>query len=95
MMRKYEAIVMFYPNVEEEKRQKVLDRLKGILDQDGKVTNVDEWGNRKLAYLIEYHEDAYYVLLEFEAETKAITEFDRVAKILDPVMRHMVVRLED
>ena len=94
-MRKYEAIVMFYPDVEEEKRQKALDRLKAIPDQDGKVTNVDEWGTRKLAYLIEYYEDAYYVLLDFEAETKAIKEFDRVAKILDPVMRHMVVRLED
>lgn len=94
-MRKYEAIVMFYPDVDEEKREKALDRLKAIIDKDGKVTNVDEWGNRKLAYLIEYYEDAYYVLLEFEAETEAIKEFDRVGKILDPVMRHMVVRLED
>ena len=94
-MRKYEAIVMFYPDVDEEKREKALDRLKAIIDKDGKVTNVDEWGNRKLAYLIEYYEDAYYVLLEFEAETEAIKEFDRVGKILDSVMRHMVVRLED
>ena len=94
-MRKYEAIVMFYPDADEEKREKALDRLKAIIDKDGKVTNVDEWGNRKLAYLIEYYEDAYYVLLEFEAETEAIKEFDRVGKILDPVMRHMVVRLED
>lgn len=95
MMRKYEAIVMFYPNAEEEKRTKALDRLKAIIEKNGKITNVDEWGNRKLAYLIEYHEDAYYILLEFEAETEAIKEFDRVAKILDSVMRHMVVRLED
>ena len=94
-MRKYEAIVMFYPDVDEEKREKALDRLKAIIDKDGKVTNVDEWGHRKLAYLIEYYEDAYYVLLEFEAETEAIKEFDRVGKILDSVMRHMVVRLED
>lgn len=94
-MRKYEAIVMFYPDVEEEKREKALSRLKGIIEDAGKISNVDEWGSRKLAYSIEYYQEAYYVLIEFEAETEAITEFTRVARILDPVMRHMVVRLED
>lgn len=94
-MRNYEAIVMFYPEVQEEERKKVLDRLTGILANGGTVNNVDEWGMRKLAYLIEYKAEAYYVLIEFEAESDAIKEFDRIAKILDPVMRHMIVRLED
>lgn len=94
-MKKYETILMFYPNVEEEIRTKNFDRLKGIIEENGKINNVDEWGMRKLAYDIEYNKEAYYVLVEFEAEPESIKEFDRVAKILDSVMRHMVIAVEN
>lgn len=94
-MRKYEAIFMFYPNAEEEKKTKNFDRLKGIIEENGKISNIDEWGMRKLAYEIEYNKEAYYVLVEFEAEPESIKELDRVAKILDTVMRHMVIAIED
>lgn len=94
-MKKYEAIVMFYPDVEEEVRTKALDRLKGILESAGSIKNVDEWGLRKLAYLIEYYAEAYYVLIDFEAESEALDEFDRIAKISEPVMRHMVIKIDE
>lgn len=93
-MNKYEVIVMFYPTVEEEKRTKAFERLTDILKKDGEVSNIDEWGMRKLAYEIEYNKEAYYYLVEFSATPSAVKEFDRVAKILDSVMRHMVVRLD-
>lgn len=94
-MRKYEAIFMFYPNADEEKKTKNFDRLKGIIEENGKISNIDEWGMRKLAYEIEYNKEAYYVLVEFEAEPESIKELDRVAKIADSVMRHMVIAIED
>lgn len=93
-MRKYEVVLMFYPDVEEETRVKTFDRLKNIIETHGKIESVDEWGMRKLAYEIEYYTEAYYVLVNFEAEPATVKEFDRVAKILDPVMRHMVVAIE-
>lgn len=93
-MNKYEVVIMFYPEVEEEKRVKTFDRLKSIIEEEGSISNVDEWGMRKLAYEIEYKKEAFYYLVEFEASAQAVKEFDRVAKILDPVMRHMVVRLD-
>lgn len=62
-MKKYEAIFMFYPTVEEEVRTKHFDRLKGIIEENGSISNVDEWGMRKLAYEIEYNKEAYYVLV--------------------------------
>ena len=46
-MRKYEAMVIFYPNFEEEKRVALLERFKGIIQAGGTVTTVDEWGMRK------------------------------------------------
>ena len=51
-MRKYEGVFIFLPNLEEEARVQTLDRLKGIIEADGSITNIDEWGIRKLAYLI-------------------------------------------
>ncbi len=94
-MKKYEVTFMFYPNVEEEKRTKNFDRLKGIIEENGKILNIDEWGMRKLAYDIEYNKEAYYTLVEFEADPQSIKELDRVAKILDSVMRHMVIAIEN
>lgn len=94
-MKKYEAIVMFYPDVEEEKRVAAFERLQKIISDNGSITNVDEWGMRKLAYEIEYYKEAFYYLVEFETEPQVIKEFDRVARILEAVMRHMVVKLED
>jgi small subunit ribosomal protein S6 len=48
-MRKYEAMLIFFPSLEEEKRNQLLDRFKGIIEADGSISNVDEWGIRKLA----------------------------------------------
>ncbi len=93
-MNKYEVVVMFYPEVEEEARNSALERLKGIIEKEGTISNIDEWGMRKLAYEIEYKNEAYYVLITFEAKPAAVKEFDRVAKIMEPVMRSMIVRLD-
>lgn len=95
MMRNYEAIFMFYPDADEEKKVKHFDRLKAIIEDNGKISNIDDWGMRKLAYEIEYYKEASYVLVEFEAETESIKELDRVAKILDTVMRHMIIAVEN
>lgn len=93
-MRKYEAMIIFYPN-QEEARLKTMERFKSIIEADGKIDTIDEWGLRKLAYLIDDIGEGYYVLINFEAETKAINELDRVAKITDCVMRHMTIREEE
>ena len=52
-MRKYEAMFILLPTLEEEKRSQLFNRFKGIIEENGSVTTVDEWGLRKLAYLID------------------------------------------
>lgn len=91
-MRKYEGVFIFLPNLEEEKRNNDLDRLKGIIEADGAITNVDEWGLRKLAYEINDISEGYYVLLNFESTPETKDELDRIVKISDNVMRHMIVK---
>ncbi|MDG2764741.1 30S ribosomal protein S6, partial [Vibrio parahaemolyticus] len=75
-MRKYEIMLIFYPDYEEEKRNAVMDRLKGIIETDGKVETIDEWGLRKLAYLINDYAEGYYVLVNFEAGPDIAKELD-------------------
>ena len=62
-MNKYEAIIILTPELEEEKRNSLLDRFKGIIEADGTISNFDDWGSRKLAYEINDYTDGYYVLL--------------------------------
>lgn len=91
-MRKYEAMLIFFPSIEEEKRNQLLERFKGIIEADGSISNVDEWGIRKLAYLIEDIGEGYYVLIHFEGTPEVVKEIDRVARISDGVMRHMIIK---
>lgn len=94
-MRKYEAVFIFVPELEEEKRNTLLDRLKGIIEADGTITNVDEWGIRKLAYEINDYTEGYYVILNFESTPEAVKEMDRISKISDSIMRHMIIREDE
>ena len=91
-MRKYEGVFIFLPNMEEEKRNQLLERLKGIIEADGSISNVDEWGVRKLAYLIDDIAEGYYVVMNFETTPEVIEELKRIAKISDSIMRHMIIR---
>ncbi len=93
-MRKYELMFIFLPN-EEETRVKLMERFKGIIEEDGSITSVDEWGVRKLAYLIDDIGEGYYVLLNIETTPEVVTELDRVAKISDSIMRYMIIREEE
>ena len=93
-MRKYEGMFIFLPN-EEEKRVQLMERFKGIIEEDGKIDTIDEWGVRKLAYLIDDIAEGYYVLVNFEAGVDVIEELKRVAQISDNIMRYMIIRDED
>ena len=63
-----------------------------VTDNGGSVEKVDKWGAKKLAYPINFKEDGYYVLMNFECEPALIAEMERQLRINDQVMRHMVVK---
>ncbi len=91
-MKKYEGIFIFLPTLEEEARNTMLERIKTIITDNGSIENVDEWGMRKLAYEINYITEGYYVLIDFStADPAVINEVDRICKISDDIIRHMIV----
>ena len=94
-MRKYEAIFILRPSIEEEKRVEAIEKFKAIISADGEIEKVEEWGNRKLAYEIEKIRDGYYVLVTFKANPSLPLELERNYRISDDVIRYIVINLED
>ncbi|WP_456277206.1 30S ribosomal protein S6 [Bacillus sp. AK128] len=95
-MRKYEVMYIIRPNIEEEAQKALVERFNGILTDNGaELTNVKQWGKRRLAYEINDFRDGHYMLVNVNAPATAVQEFDRLAKISEDIIRHIVVSLED
>ena len=96
MMRKYETIFILHPSLDEEAVKANIEKFKGVIENGGgTVENVDEWGKRKLAYEIAKVNEGFYTLINFEANTELPKELDRVFRITDGVIRHIVVKQEN
>ena len=94
-MRKYEVMYIIRPNIEDEAKKALVERFNGILADNGaEITNVKEWGKRRLAYEINDFRDGYYMILKMNSSAAAVQEFDRLAKISEDIIRHIVVKEE-
>ena len=96
-MRDYELLYIIKTEVGEEQTQAVIDRYNGILEGEGAtVEKVDKWGKRKLAYTIDKkYTDGFYVLANFKGEANAVDEVDRLMKIDENLLRHMITRVDE
>lgn len=88
----YEMMYIVKP-VEQEISKQVNSKLeKVIADNGGRIKDVDYWGERKLAYEIQGFSSGVYVLLTFKGTRTVIKELDRVARLTDEILRHMIIR---
>lgn len=95
-MRKYEVMFIVKPDLEETEIAKIAEEMKKVLtDKAAKVLEEKKMGQRELAYEINKYKTGYYYLYVIEATTEAINEFDRIARINENVIRHLVIRVED
>ena len=95
-MNNYEIMFIIAAALEEEKRTATVDMVKEIISSEGgEITNVDEWGMRKLAYPIQKKNEGYYVVSEFKAPAELPLELDRRLKISDSVIRHMIINKDE
>ena len=95
-MKAYELLFFVAPTISDEDRVAVMKRIETtIAEGAGKVDNVDEWGKRKLAYEINGLTDGDYTLVNFHADPQNVAELDRVLRINDAVVLHMIVKRED
>ncbi|AEF95544.1 30S ribosomal protein S6 [Desulfotomaculum nigrificans CO-1-SRB] len=95
-MRNYEVMYIVKPDVEDEQLNALVERFKGLVENQGaEVTKLDKWGKRRLAYEVNHLREGIYVVMQFKAEPAAAAELDRVLKISDDIIRHIIVREDE
>lgn len=95
-MKKYEIMFIVQPNLESEALKKTVSDLEKVLTSNqATITLSKELGQKELAYEIKKYKSGYYYLYNIETETdEAIKEFDRIARINENVIRHLIINLD-
>jgi small subunit ribosomal protein S6 len=86
----YEAVFIIDPTLGEEETANLVAKFKALVEGNGTLTEVDEWGKRRLAYPINDYTEGYYVLISFSSVPSFPAEMDRIFKITDGIMRSMI-----
>ena len=88
---KYETVFIINSELGEEAIAELVAKFKTLVEKNGTLVNVDEWGKRKLAYPINDMNEGYYVLIDFECVPSFPAELDRVFKITEGIMRSLII----
>ena len=95
-MNKYELALVVSAKVEDEVRDAVVEKAKGYITRyNGVITEVEEWGKKRLAYEIQKMHEGYYYFIQFEAEGSAPAEIESHVRIMDNVLRFLIFRKDD
>ncbi len=95
-MRLYETVFILKPDLTEEENQNAIQRIVQVIEQNkGELVRLDEWGIKTLAYKVRKFSKGYYVYAVFLGDNPCVNELDRHFKMLDPFMRHIIVKLDD
>ena len=94
-MNKYELTLVVNAKIEDDERAAAIEKVQGYITRfGGTVTNVDEWGKKRLAYEIQKMKEGFYYFIQFEAESSAPAEIESRIRIMDNVLRYLVVKNE-
>ncbi len=94
-MNKYELLVVLNGNLEDDARSAAMERVNSYITRfGGNVTSVDEWGKKKHAYEIQKMTEAYYYIVNFEAPLGAPAQIENNVRIMEQVIRFLIVKQE-
>ena len=94
-MNKYELALVVSAKIEDDARAELVEKAKGYITRyDGVISQVEEWGKRRLAYEIAHQREGYYYFIHFEAEPTCPAEVESHVRIMDNVLRYLVVKSE-
>ena len=95
-MNKYELAVVVSAKIEDDERAAVVDKCKAYVERfGGTITEVDEWGKKRLAYEIQKMKESFYYFIKFDADSKAPAEIESRIRIMDGVIRYLCVRQDE
>ena len=92
---KYEVFYIIDPAQGEEGINALVEKFKAMVEAEGTLTNIDLWGKRRMAYLVNDLAEGYYVLMNFESKPEFPAELERVMRITDGVLRCLTTAVEE
>ena len=95
-MNKYELAIVVSAKLEEDDKNATLDKVKALIERfGGQITNVDDWGKKRLAYEIQKMKEGFFYFIQFDAEGTAPAEIESRIRIMDNVIRYLIVRADE
>ena len=95
-MNKYELAVAVSAKIEDDERAATIDKVKAYVERfGGQITNIDEWGKRRLAYEVQHMKEAFYYFIQFDAEPAAPAEIEDNIRIMENIVRFLWVRQDE
>ena len=92
-MNKYELVLVVNAKIEDDARAAVVEKAKAYVTRfGGTVTEVEDWGKKRLAYEIQHMKEGFYYFIQFEADAACPAELEKRVRIMDNVLRYLVVR---
>ena len=94
-MNKYELALVVNAKLEDEARDAVVEQAKGYITRyNGTITDVEDWGKKRLAYEIQHMHEGFYYFIQFEADSDCPAQLENHMRIMDNVLRYLVVKKE-
>ena len=94
-MNKYELALVVNAKIEDDARVATVEKAKEYVTKfGGNITNVEEWGKKKLAYEIQHMKEGFYYFIQFDAEAGVPAQLEQAVRIMDNVLRYLCVRQE-
>ena len=94
-MNKYELAVVLSAKLEDEERAAALEKVTGYITRfGGTVTNIDEWGKKRLSYEIQKMKEGFYYFIQFESDANCPNEVESHIRIMESVIRYLCVKPE-
>ncbi|BAK47118.1 MAG: 30S ribosomal protein S6 [Lachnospiraceae bacterium] len=95
-MSKYELALIVNARIEDDARAAVVDKAKGYIERfGGTVTEVEDWGKKKLAYEIQKMSEGYYYFIQFDADETVPAQLEQNVRIMDNVLRFLCVKKDE
>ncbi len=95
-MRNYEAMYILKPELEEEAIEATVARFEDVVKSgNGEILKTDRWGKRRLAFEVSGKTEGHYILMTFQSGSEASQELERLLRIHDDVIRHLVIKKDE
>ena len=91
-MNKYETVILISNKITDEQRENIVNKIKNLISSNGNVIETNDMGEKKLAYEVRKHTQAFYYIINFESNPEFIAELERIYRINDEILKFIVVR---